>query len=105
MVQKHPAGWQTKQSSKKNLEVTLFKELKYPLSLRGGSQGFAPATMNMASDTLKGKKMKNIEPNETPSCLLLCRHIVFTRQLEILVATLPSFQGPSLVPLRPLPTS
>ena len=49
--------------------------------------------------------MKNIEPNETPSCLVLCLLIVFTRQLEILVTTLLSFQGPSRAPVRPLRTS
>ena len=65
------------------------------LSLRGGDWEFPPATMNVAPECSQKKigekeirtRRKRIEPKETPSCLILCLLVVFTRKLEILVTT------------------
>ena len=59
------------------------------LWLRGGGQGFPPATMNVASSYFHMKvEEKIIQPKEIPSCLTPCLLVVFTRQLEILVTSL-----------------
>ena len=56
--------------------------------LRGDSRGFPPATMNVALSYFHRKIERKIEPKEIPSCFIPCLLVVFTRQLEILVASL-----------------
>ena len=59
------------------------------LSLRGGGQGFSPATMNVAPGYFQRKiNGRKIERKEIPSCLILRLLFVFAWQLEILVTTL-----------------
>ena len=55
------------------------------LSLRAGGRGFSPATKRVAPGYFYWK----IEPKEIPSRLIPRLLVVFTRQLEILVTTLP----------------
>lgn len=59
------------------------------LSLRGGG-GFPLATINLARGNFQRKIEDNytVEPKESPSCLIHCRHVVFTWQLKYLVTTL-----------------
>ena len=59
------------------------------LSLRGGGRGFSPATKNVPPGYFYRKVEKKIEPKQIPNCLIPCLLVVFTRQIEILVTTLP----------------
>ena len=53
------------------------------LSLRGGGQGFPPATMNVAPGYFHRKiEEEKKEPKEIRSCLIPRVLVVFTRQLK-----------------------
>ena len=57
----------------------------YPgLSLRGGGQGFPPATINVTPRLLLLENGRKIEPKVTPSCLIPHLLVVFTQQLGTL---------------------
>ena len=58
------------------------------LSLRAGGRGFSPATKRVAPGYFYWK----IEPKEIPSRLIPRLLVVFTRQLEILVTTLSTYE-------------
>ena len=52
------------------------------------SVGFFPAAMNMAPGYFQRKTEEQIEPKETPSCLIPLLLVVLIQQLQILVTTL-----------------
>ena len=60
------------------------------LSFRAGGRGFSPATIKESGPRLLLlENRRKIEPKEIPSRLIPRLLVVFTRQLEILVTTLP----------------
>ena len=48
------------------------------LSLRGGGQGFLPASINFAPRLLSKENRRKIGPKETPSCLIPPQLVVST---------------------------
>ena len=59
------------------------------LALRAGGRGFPLAIMNVTPGYFYGKINDELEPKEIASCLIPRLLVVVTRQLEILVTSLP----------------
>ena len=91
MIVTHTSGLTTLTASMLNITFSerdrnrkASRDFNTGLSLRGGGQGFPPATRTWPLSTFIRTEKKN-GTKEISSCLIPCLLVVFTRQLEISV--------------------